>query len=136
LPADYAPRLPTVANQICRAVTLKSGTALGVIQVFPAFAGPRPVSKLTSDRACDSHRSEEVDMEAGEGPETDGAAPPDRHLSRRELQVLDHIQQGLTNRQIAERLFVSPNTINKHVHQVLKKLEVRNRVQAATHGRG
>ena len=75
-------------------------------------------------------------MEAGEGPETYGAAPLDRHLSRRELQVLDHIQQGLTNRQIAERLFVSPNTINKHVHQVLRKLEVRNRVQAAIYGRG
>ena len=37
LPGDYAPRLPTVANQICRAMTLKSGTALCVIQVFPAF---------------------------------------------------------------------------------------------------
>lgn len=57
-------------------------------------------------------------------------------LSRRELEVLDHIQLGLTNRQIAQRLFVSTNTVNKHVHQVLRKLEVSNRVQAAIYVRG
>jgi DNA-binding NarL/FixJ family response regulator len=57
-------------------------------------------------------------------------------LSRRERQVLDQIQLGLTNRQIATRLFVSPNTVNKHVQQVLRKLEVSNRVQAAMCGRG
>ena len=52
-------------------------------------------------------------------------------LTRREREVLDHLRFGLTNRQIAERLFVSPNTVNKHVQRVLKKLLVRNRVQAA-----
>jgi ATP/maltotriose-dependent transcriptional regulator MalT len=52
-------------------------------------------------------------------------------LSTREQEVLSHIRLGLTNRQIAERLFVSTNTVNKHVHQVLRKLNVRNRVQAA-----
>jgi DNA-binding NarL/FixJ family response regulator len=54
-------------------------------------------------------------------------------LSRREQEVLTHLQQGLTNRQIADRLYVSTNTVNKHVQQVLKKLQVRNRVQAAVH---
>jgi DNA-binding NarL/FixJ family response regulator len=43
---------------------------------------------------------------------------------------------GLTNGQIAERLFVSRNTVNKHVHQVLRKLVVTNRVQAAVLLRG
>ncbi len=57
-------------------------------------------------------------------------------LSRRELEVLDHIQLGLTNRQIAQRLFISTNTVNKHVHQVLRKLDVSNRVQAAIYARG
>ena len=52
-------------------------------------------------------------------------------LSAREHEVLTHIRLGLTNREIAERLFVSTNTVNKHVHQVLRKLNVRNRVQAA-----
>ena len=57
-------------------------------------------------------------------------------LSRRELEVLDHIQLGMTNRQIAHRLFVSTNTVNKHVQQVLRKLAVSNRVQAAIYARG
>ncbi|TMD33764.1 MAG: response regulator transcription factor [Chloroflexi bacterium] len=55
-------------------------------------------------------------------------------LSRREREVLDEIRLGLTNRQIAARLGVSTNTINKHVQEVLRKLEVDNRVQAALHG--
>ena len=57
-------------------------------------------------------------------------------LSRREREVLSHLHLGLTNRQIAKRLGISTNTINKHVQQVLQKLDVRNRVQAAiyTHG--
>ena len=57
-------------------------------------------------------------------------------LSRRELEVLQHLQLGLTNRQIAQRLFVSTNTVNKHVQRVLRKLEVSNRVQAAIYARG
>jgi two-component system, NarL family, nitrate/nitrite response regulator NarL len=55
-------------------------------------------------------------------------------LSRRERDVLEHLRRGLSNRQIAERLFVSTNTVNKHVHQLLRKLEVTNRVQAAMYG--
>jgi DNA-binding NarL/FixJ family response regulator len=54
-------------------------------------------------------------------------------LSRREQEVLGHLQKGLTNREIAYRLYISPNTVNKHVQQVLRKLRVRNRVQAAVH---
>ena len=52
-------------------------------------------------------------------------------LSRREHEVLSYIRMGLTNRQIAQRLYVSTNTVNKHVQQVLRKLAVSNRVQAA-----
>lgn len=57
-------------------------------------------------------------------------------LSGREREVLDHIQLGLTNRQIASQLFVSPNTVNKHVQNVLRKLGAANRVQAAMCSRG
>jgi len=52
-------------------------------------------------------------------------------LTPREKQVLGHLRQGLTNREIANRLFISTNTVNKHVNQVLRKLRVRNRVEAA-----
>jgi len=52
-------------------------------------------------------------------------------LTLRESQVLGEMRQGRTNREIAIRLGVSVNTINKHVHHLLKKLKVRNRAQAA-----
>ena len=62
-------------------------------------------------------------------PETDLT-----ELSSREKEVLGHLRQGLTNREIAYRLYISTNTVNKHVNQVLRKLHVRNRVEAAMHG--
>jgi len=52
-------------------------------------------------------------------------------LSRREQQVLVEIQRGMSNREIAATLGISLTTVNKHVHSMLKKLNVRNRTQAA-----
>lgn len=52
-------------------------------------------------------------------------------LSNRERQVLAEVRRGLTNREIARTLGVSTTTVNKHVQQILKKLRVSNRVQAA-----
>ena len=52
-------------------------------------------------------------------------------LTKRELEVLEEIRRGLTNREIALRLGISTTTVNKHVHRVLTKLGARNRAQAA-----
>ena len=56
-------------------------------------------------------------------------------LSQREHEVLGHLQRGLTSREIAHRLYISTNTVNKHVQQILRKLRVRNRVEAAVRAR-
>ncbi len=52
-------------------------------------------------------------------------------LSSRELQVLGHLADGLTDREIAEALVISPRTVESHVSSILHKLEVRNRAEAA-----
>ncbi|HKC18113.1 MAG TPA: response regulator transcription factor [Candidatus Dormibacteraeota bacterium] len=59
-----------------------------------------------------------------------GIQPWRRVLSRRELQVLAELRRGRSNKEIAAHLGVSITTINKHVQQVLKKLNVRTRSQA------
>lgn len=51
-------------------------------------------------------------------------------LTRREIDVLRELRRGSTNREIAKQLGVSITTVNKHVQQVLKKLQVRTRAQA------
>jgi DNA-binding NarL/FixJ family response regulator len=52
-------------------------------------------------------------------------------LSPRQRQVLEQVRLGRTNREIAARLGISIATVNKHVHEVLTVLKVRNRTQAA-----
>lgn len=54
-------------------------------------------------------------------------------LSERERQVLALIAEGLTNQEIAERLVVSPTTIKTHVQNILQKLDVSDRTQAAVY---
>jgi DNA-binding NarL/FixJ family response regulator len=53
-----------------------------------------------------------------------------RRLTPREQQVLGELRRGRSNKEIAARLGVSTTTINKHVQQVLKKLQVQTRAQA------
>ncbi|HSL72775.1 MAG TPA: response regulator transcription factor [Longimicrobiales bacterium] len=51
-------------------------------------------------------------------------------LTPRELQILELIAQGLSNREIAGRLFVSENTVKTHSSRVFDKLNARRRTQA------
>ncbi|HEX6711704.1 MAG TPA: tetratricopeptide repeat protein, partial [Rubrobacter sp.] len=56
--------------------------------------------------------------------------PP--NLTRREREVARLVSQGLTNRQIAEALFVSERTVDHHVSNILKKLNLSSREQVAS----
>jgi DNA-binding NarL/FixJ family response regulator len=61
----------------------------------------------------------------------DSAGDPFGELSDREREVLHHLADGMTDREIASRLGISPRTVETHVGSVLHKLGVRNRAQAA-----
>jgi DNA-binding CsgD family transcriptional regulator len=49
-------------------------------------------------------------------------------MTKSELAVAQLVVNGLTNREIADRLFVSPHTVNTHLRNVFAKLEVNSRV--------
>jgi DNA-binding NarL/FixJ family response regulator len=52
-------------------------------------------------------------------------------LSHREREILELVATGLTNRQIADRLFVAESTVKSHLSSSLHKLDVRSRAEAA-----
>ncbi len=52
------------------------------------------------------------------------------NISKREYEVLELIAQGLTNQEIAEKLFISLNTVKTHSSNLFMKLEARRRTQA------
>lgn len=63
---------------------------------------------------------------------TQGKAPdPLQELTDREREILALIGTGLTNREIGERIFLSEKTIKHYVTNILQKLQVRSRVEAA-----
>lgn len=67
-------------------------------------------------------------------PEDPAPAPETGEaLTVREIEVLQWIAEGATNRQIAEALFITENTVKIHLRNILEKLHLHNRIQAAVY---
>jgi DNA-binding NarL/FixJ family response regulator len=67
----------------------------------------------------------------GLGNEPEAVEAADVGLTDRELEVLELLATGATNREIAEQLYVSEGTVKNHVSSILSRLDLRDRVQAA-----
>jgi two-component system response regulator NreC len=70
-------------------------------------------------------------IKAGNGPDQTASAAESVELSVREQRVLDLVASGFTNRQIALQLTITESTVRSHMHNILDKLKLTNRVQAA-----
>jgi DNA-binding NarL/FixJ family response regulator len=90
-----------------------------------AAAGHSAIAPRVASALLRAVRS--LDIAPAETPAPDG---PD--LSGREQQVLSLLSDGRDNAEIAARLYLSQSTVKNHVSKLLDKLEVDNRVQAAT----
>ena len=52
------------------------------------------------------------------------------HLSKRELEVLNHLVEGKSSQEVAEAIYVSKSTVDFHLGNIYTKLKVNNRIQA------
>jgi LuxR family transcriptional regulator, maltose regulon positive regulatory protein len=70
-------------------------------------------------------------------PDVEGGAPIGRgeDLTKRELSILKRLETGLSNKEIAESIFVSEGTLKWHLHNVYSKLSVKNRTGAMARAR-
>lgn len=59
----------------------------------------------------------------------------DLGITKRELEILELIAQGMSNREIAEKLFVSENTVKTHSSRLFDKLSAKRRTQAVQIGK-
>lgn len=67
---------------------------------------------------------------APQAQEPEGESPA---LTPRELEVLRLVADGLSNKEIATKLFITEGTVKNHVHNALEKLQLENRTQAAAY---
>jgi DNA-binding NarL/FixJ family response regulator len=56
-------------------------------------------------------------------------------LTARELDILNEIARGLSNKEIAQRLSIEPQTVKNHIHNILDKLQLHNRLEAVEYAR-
>ena len=77
----------------------------------------------------------EVSVRAAEPFAADDKKREDLGITRRELEILELIAQGMSNREIAGKLFVSENTVKTHSSRVFDKLGAKRRTQAVQFGK-
>lgn len=95
-----------------------------------SFLHPSVATRLVAEfnRLADTHPS----------PLPHPSSPPSslvEPLSERELEILHHLTQGASNREIANALYITEGTVKNHITNILGKLGVRDRTQAALKAR-
>lgn len=106
---DHGARLAALLTQVQPA----SGVSRAYIERIIAACGPVPVTESVYPPAATTRMP----------------------LSQRELEVLRHIQDGLSNREIAEALYVTVGTVKRHTNSIYSKLAVGSRTQALARAR-
>jgi LuxR family maltose regulon positive regulatory protein len=99
------------------AVLLRQAAAQGI--------APDYVARLLS-----AFESKVQEPPAFPAPSTGAATSLVEPLSDRELEVLHLVAAGLSNHEIADKLFIGVGTVKSHVHSLLGKLDARDRTQA------
>ena len=91
------------------------------------YRGEAPISHLTAARILDEF--------ARLAQKETWVPIAGNNITPREKEVLQLVAQGATNKEIASQLFIAENTVKNHLRNILAKLHVQNRVQAAAYAR-
>jgi DNA-binding NarL/FixJ family response regulator len=75
----------------------------------------------------------EQGVETVRRPHLQGELPPYAPLSPREMEILQYVTRGMSNKEIAVRLGISHQTVKNHMTSILHKLDVEDRTQAAVY---
>jgi DNA-binding NarL/FixJ family response regulator len=87
--------------------------------------GGAPMSSQIARKVVAAFQHKAVAIEASPVPDNQL-----KSLSRREKEILEMLSKGLLYKEIADQLFISPETVKKHVYHVYEKLHVSNRIEA------
>ena len=107
---------------------LKSSSPAEIIAAVRAVVAGDAVLSPRSTRQVLDHYGRDENRRAREEAQTALAA-----LTEREREIAVAVAEGLSNAEVAERLYVSPATVKAHLATIQTKLGVRNRVQVAVH---
>lgn len=103
---------------------------IGLIAVFFLLFGIWVANKITKPKEKTIIIEKEIRMLSNDAFVLNEKELLLRKISKRELEVLTLMAEGLSNNEIAERLFVSLNTVKTHSAKLFEKLEVKRRTQA------
>jgi DNA-binding NarL/FixJ family response regulator len=137
-PATYALLRQAEAALAARARSAAGAEALRRAEVAATAMNAVPllaeIRELAADARIELHGPARapVAVPAPRGAGAPGDRDPLEPLTTREREVLEVLAAGLTNREIAGRLFISEKTVGVHVGRIYHKLGVRGRVQATS----
>jgi DNA-binding NarL/FixJ family response regulator len=106
--------------------------AIRTVHAGEALLDPS-VQRRLIERALASSSSSSVSPPSSAAADVSGSAAYPDGLTQREAEVLRHIATGLSNREIAERLFISEATVKTHVNNIFSKANLRDRAQAVVY---
>lgn len=111
------------------------GLYVGIIALFFTALGIWASNKLTNPKVKTVVIEKQIFVEKRLDFIVNEEEVNNRKISKRELEVLELMAQGLSNQEIASHLFVSLNTIKTHSSNLFQKLEVKRRTQAIETGK-
>lgn len=88
--------------------------------------GESPISGIMASKILKEFKQPAEDKDQTTASKTD-------ELTNREIEVLEQVIEGSTNKEIAKELYITENTVKIHLRNILDKLHVNNRVQAAVY---